>query len=39
VNGRLVVEDGGLRTADEGEIAREIAVQSRRLIERVEVAS
>jgi cytosine/adenosine deaminase-related metal-dependent hydrolase len=39
VNGRLVVEDGGLRTADEGEISREIAVQSRRLIERVEVAS
>jgi cytosine/adenosine deaminase-related metal-dependent hydrolase len=36
VGGRPVVENAELRTADEGEIAREIAVASRRLTERAE---
>jgi 8-oxoguanine deaminase len=36
VGGRLVVQGAELRTADEGEIAREIAVASRRLAEKAE---
>jgi cytosine/adenosine deaminase-related metal-dependent hydrolase len=36
VGGRPVVQDAELRTADEGEIAREIAVASRRLAEKAE---
>jgi cytosine/adenosine deaminase-related metal-dependent hydrolase len=36
VGGRAVVEDGELRTADEDEVAGDIARQSRRLLERVE---
>jgi cytosine/adenosine deaminase-related metal-dependent hydrolase len=36
VGGRPVVEDGELRTADEDEVAGDIARQSRRLLERVE---
>ncbi len=39
VDGRPVVDDAELRTADEHQIAREIARESKRLIERVEVAS
>lgn len=39
VNGRPVVESGELETADETEIAREIAGASRRLTERVEATS
>jgi cytosine/adenosine deaminase-related metal-dependent hydrolase len=36
VNGEPVVENGGLGTADEGEISRGIAAASRRLAERAE---
>jgi cytosine/adenosine deaminase-related metal-dependent hydrolase len=36
VGGRLLVQGAELRTADEGEIAREIAVASRRLAEKAE---
>jgi 8-oxoguanine deaminase len=36
VNGEPVVEDGELRTADEGEISKEIAAASRRLAERAQ---
>jgi cytosine/adenosine deaminase-related metal-dependent hydrolase len=36
VGGRPVVQDAELRTADEGEIAREIAVASRRLAQKAE---
>ena len=39
VEGRPVVEGAELRTADEDEIAREIAGASRRLAEKMEVAS
>ena len=39
VDGRPVVEGSELRTADEDQIARQIARESRRLIQRVEVAS
>jgi cytosine/adenosine deaminase-related metal-dependent hydrolase len=35
VGGRFVVEDGGLRTADEEEIGRDVADAARRLAERV----
>src|SRR5207237_10187519 len=35
VGGRAVVEDGELRTADEAEVAREIARASRRLADKV----
>ena len=39
VGRRLVVESAELRTADKREIAREIAGVSRRLAEKMEVAS
>jgi cytosine/adenosine deaminase-related metal-dependent hydrolase len=39
VNGEPIVQDAELRTADELEIAREIASASRRLAEKMEVAS
>ena len=39
VNGRTVVENGELKTADEVEIAREIAVASRQLAEKAEEAA
>ena len=39
VGGRLVVESAELSTADEREVAREIAGASRRLAEKMEVAS
>ena len=39
VGGRLVVESAELRTADEREVAREIAGASRRLAEKMEVGS
>jgi 8-oxoguanine deaminase len=39
VGGRPVVEGGELRTADEEQVAAEIAIESRRLQERVEAAA
>jgi cytosine/adenosine deaminase-related metal-dependent hydrolase len=36
VGGRPVVEDGALRTADEAQVAVELARESRRLAERAE---
>jgi cytosine/adenosine deaminase-related metal-dependent hydrolase len=39
VGGRPVVEGGELRTADEEQIAAEIAIESRRLAERVEASA
>jgi len=39
VGGRAIVERAELRTADVDEVARDIALQSRRLLERVEAAA
>ena len=39
VGGRAIVERAELRTADVDEVARDIARQSRRLLQRVEAAA